>query len=150
MREDQRGIQFHPTAVPFVSIFVSFLAHVLFIFSFLAILSFLTLFIFFYSLFSLFSICSIVCISTSLLAIIRDDDYFSRSHFSSSFQSRRIFYAMPPLSIDSHGSRFLFILSYTLHFCFQTRDFAMRFVYNWYIFYPFNIIILTRKFYFIY
>lgn len=80
---------------------------------------------FFPSLF--FSICSIVCVSTSLLAIIRDDD-FSRSHFSSFFQSQRIFYAMPQLSIDSRGSRFLFIFLCTLHFYFRSRDFAMRFV----------------------
>lgn len=85
-------------------------------------------FIFFYSVFfffRFFPICSIVCVSTSLLAIIRDDD-FSRSHFSSFFQSQRIFYAMPRLSIDSRGSRFLFIFLCTFYF--RSRDFAMRFV----------------------
>lgn len=127
MREDQRGIQFHPTAVPFVSIFVSFLAHVLFIFSFLAILSFLALFIFFCSLFSLFFYLfhCIVYFHEFFLRLFETTTIIFRVHIFPRLPNRGEFFTrrfLLRLSIDSHGSRFLFIFLYTLYISVFKRE----------------------------
>lgn len=96
-------------------------------------------FIFFYFFFSLFFYL-LHCVSTSLLAIIRDDD-FPRSHFSSFFQSQRIIYTMPRLSIDSYGSMhflFIFLCTFSSHSERETFFMLETFVYNQYVFYLFN------------
>lgn len=81
------------------------------------------------------------CISTSLLAIIRDDD-FPRSHFSSFFPIAAN-YLYDAAIIDQFVwiDAFPFYFLMYFFFPFWVRDFFIRFVYNRYIFYLFNNII---------
>lgn len=126
MREDQRGIQFHPAAVPLVSISLSFLAYFPFSLFFLAILAPVSrAFLFFFSSHPFF----FVFFRLPRRVSSNFHDYSRRRVFLCIFPpflSRGRLSTTRRLSIDSHHSMHVLRAFYYCVYL-EERDFVMRF-----------------------